>query len=130
MARPPWRWCCSTSPRVSSICTGQGCRCPPATGAAAYLAGLNRLAALLSKAGVGAPVMLAHSTVCGSGPDAAVRSAVSEAVRTSPRFLQGPYTDLLGDAYRRDGCHFNAEGLRLATQAWAKQLSPRLSALR
>ena len=100
------------------------------TGAASYLAGLNRLAALLSKAGVGAPVMLAHSTVCGSGPDAAVRSAVSEAVRTNPRFLQGPDTDLLGDAYRRDGCHFHAEGLRLAAQAWAQQLSPRLSAVR
>ena len=96
------------------------------TAAAAYLAGLNRLAALLSKAGVGAPVMLAHSTVCGSGPDAAVRSAVEQATKTNPRFLQGPDTDLLGDAYRRDGCHFNAEGLRLAAQAWAVLVRQRL----
>ncbi len=100
------------------------------TPASDYLVGLNRLATQLAEAGVPAPMLLALSTVCRSGPDAAVRSAIDQAVKTNPRFLQGPDTDLLGEPYRRDGCHFNAEGLRLAAQAWATVISLRLSMVR
>ena len=90
------------------------------TTATEYRLGLDRLAALLNKAGTNAPVLLARSTVCRSGPSPWIRSAVEQAVADNPRFISGPDTDsLVGEAFRTDGCHLNEKGLRFAAKAWA-----------
>lgn len=95
------------------------------TGTDDYLHSLNRLAALLDGLGVRAPVLLARSTVCRSQPSAPIRQAMAQAVASHGQFVLGPDTDLLlGDAYRRDGCHFNENGLRQAALAWALAIKP------
>ena len=93
------------------------------TPSSAYLKGLDQLAAILDQTGVGAPLVLARSTVCRTHPGADVRGAIDQAVAGNPRFLLGPDTDsLLGDMYRSDGCHLNASGLKNAAKAWASVL--------
>lgn len=97
------------------------------TSTSQYLGGLMRLASLLDEAGTHAPLFIARSTTCRSVPSEAVRSAVDQAYKISPRFLPGPDTDLLlSDAYRRDGCHLNASGLRSAAGAWTAVLKQRV----
>ncbi len=90
-----------------------------------YLIGLQRLTAILNRAGTDAPLMLARSTICRSPPDPAIRSAIDQATRSSARILLGPDTDILdGAIYRVDGCHLNAIGLRAAAQSWAVSIKP------
>lgn len=92
-----------------------------------YEAGLLALGQTLQLAGVAAPVLLARSTVCRSGPYAPVRQAMDAVMTThSARFLPGPDTDsALGPAHRHDGCHLNDSGLETAALLWAEQLTPR-----
>lgn len=93
-----------------------------------YLTGLQQLMAILGRTGTPAPIMLARSTVCRSQPDAAIREAIDRAVKSNPRFLLGPDTDLLdGSRYRYDGCHLNPYGLRMAAGAWAVSLKPQIA---
>lgn len=92
-----------------------------------YHAGLRRLADQLHAAGVVAPVLLARSTVCRSGPDARLHAAVDELVRSDPRFAAGPDTDAALPAVARpDGCHLDAVGATVAARRWAEVLAPRL----
>jgi len=91
------------------------------TGTAAndYVSGLGRLAATLSEAGSSAPIILAHSTVCRSAPNTALRNAVQDLVSGDRRFRLGPDTDTLADDTFRIGCHLTSEGLDSAANMWA-----------
>lgn len=85
-----------------------------------YSAGLDKLALILDQAGSPAPIFLARSTVCRSGPSTAVRAAIEAKAQSNGRFRLGPDTDtLVGADLRRDGCHFSGHGLDRAAQLWA-----------
>lgn len=53
-----------------------------------------------------------QTSVCGDPGlrSEAIRAAQRRVAMGLPRGLIGPDTDRLGDAYRSDGCHFNAAG--------------------
>ncbi len=93
------------------------------TTAVDYAAGLRALAETLAATGTSAPIMLAQSTVCRSTPSVAVRQAIRQMLAEDGRFIEGPDTDqLAGNTSRRDGCHFNASGLAMAGDAWARSI--------
>lgn len=90
----------------------------------AYGAALDRLAAILDQAGSNAPIVMARSTICRSSPDAGIRAAMESKAAGNLRFQLGPDTDtLVGMSFRRDGCHFSAQGLDLAAQLWAATIT-------
>lgn len=96
------------------------------TTAAAYGAGLDKLAQILEQAGSNAPIVMARSTVCRSSPYAAVRYAIEAKAASNPRFRLGPDTDTLLEAdLRQDGCHLSAQGLDRAAELWASTIAQR-----
>ncbi len=93
------------------------------TSAEEYSTRLDRLAAILDEAGSEAPIILATSTVCRSAPNDAIRNAIQSKAADNPRFRLGPDTDLLlGEKFRRDGCHLSSEGLDNAARLWAASI--------
>jgi hypothetical protein len=73
--------------------------------------------------GVNAPVLVSVATLCRDRrPDAAIRQAQQELADPRAGIYPGPDTDLLGYAYRYDGCHFSTEGLVEFAQAWYESL--------
>lgn len=93
------------------------------TTAAAYGAGLDKLAKILGQGGSNAPIVMARSTICRSPPYAAVRDAIEAKAASNPRFRLGPDTDtLLGANLRQDGCHFSTQGLERAAELWANTI--------
>ena len=94
------------------------------TSASHYARGLKDLAAVLHGNAVDAPVMLALSTVCRSGPHAVVRAATQDVLRQDRRFAAGPDTD--ATATRRDGCHFDLAGRQRAAADWAAAIGRQL----
>ncbi len=96
------------------------------TTAAAYGAGLVKLAKILEQAGSNAPIVMARSTVCRSTAYAAVRYAIEAKAASDPRFRLGPDTDTLLEAsLRQHGCHFSALGLERAAELWANTITQR-----
>ncbi len=90
---------------------------------AAYSAGLDKLANILTQAGTDAPIIMALSTVCRSNPIPDIRAAIITQAERDTRFKIGPDTDTLNDAALRvDGCHFSAAGLEQAARLWGKNL--------
>lgn len=75
-----------------------------------YQTYLASLVSGLRRAGIIAPVLVARSSRCGAIYSPAVRAAQME--------WPGPDTDLLGAAYRQDGCHFNNAGRHMAAKLW------------
>jgi hypothetical protein len=62
--------------------------------------------------GVDAPILVSVATLCRADrPDPVIRQAQQELVDPRAGIYAGPDTDLLGYAYRYDGCHFSTEGL-------------------
>jgi Carbohydrate esterase, sialic acid-specific acetylesterase len=72
--------------------------------------------------GVNAPIYVSISTRCGKEWDREIQQAQGELVDRSKRIYTGPNTDLLGSAYRYDGCHFSDEGLEQAATLWLQAL--------
>lgn len=98
------------------------------TSARDYSAGLDRLAATIEKAGSDAPIILASSTICRSGPNDAIRNTIESKAADNRRFRLGPDTDLLtGVQFRRDGCHLTRDGLDTAARMWAASISSEVS---
>jgi hypothetical protein len=72
----------------------------------------------------GAPIFVARATTCGfKGAESAISAAQSELPDPRLGIVAGPDTDLYGDRYRLDRCHFNAEGIRLVASAFAMSIS-------
>ncbi len=99
------------------------------TGKDDYARGLGKLAATLNEIGVNAPIILARSTICGSSPSEAIRSAIEATALSDHRFRLGPDTDALSDQIFRNGCHLTADGLDSAAKMWAATISAEFPAM-
>ena len=73
--------------------------------------------------GMSAPIFVAQSTRCVSLPNEAIRAAQCAVIDRSKNILPGPDTDIIGPEYRWDNCHFSAEGLSLAAEAWFQAIA-------
>jgi hypothetical protein len=81
------------------------------------------MVAALRYMGVAAPVFVAKATVCGgSGPGAEIRRAQASVVDPAWSIFAGPDTDAIGQALRRDGCHFSHEGNLVHARKWYEVL--------
>jgi hypothetical protein len=81
------------------------------------------MVAALRDMGVAAPVFVAKATVCGGwGPSAEIRRAQASVVDPAWKIFSGPDTDAIGQALRRDGCHFSHEGNLAHAQKWFEVL--------
>jgi hypothetical protein len=77
------------------------------------------LVAQLRSLNVDAPVFPAIVSRCGDVPaDISLQQAQRSLAVDSLRIYNGPNTDLLGNEYRYDGCHFNDLGLRVHALLW------------
>jgi hypothetical protein len=76
----------------------------------------------LRQHGMLAPIYLAQATHCGL-ESALIREAQRSLVDPRRGILAGPNTDTLGDEFRRDTCHFSAEGVRRQASMWVQALS-------
>ena len=76
--------------------------------------------------GVNAPIYVSIATTCGEleQGNREIQQAQRELVDRSKGIYAGPNTDLLGFAYRYDGCHFSDEGLEYAASLWLHSLNP------
>jgi hypothetical protein len=81
------------------------------------------IVAALRDMGVAAPVFVAKATVCGGwGPGEEIRRAQGSVVDPAWNIFAGPDTDAIGQALRRDGCHFSHEGNLVHAQKWYEVL--------
>lgn len=87
-----------------------------------YARRLQILASIVRGAGVSAPMLVALSTRCGSGPSAPIRSAIAQVASTHTDISVGPDTDAIGASMRNHDCHFSARGLDAAADLWARAL--------
>lgn len=98
-----------------------------ATSVDEYATGLRRLATALNEAGANAPIILARSTICRSGPSKAIRRSIDATVANDHRFRLGPDTDGLSSDAFRNGCHLTDEGLDRAADMWARTINTEVS---
>lgn len=78
------------------------------------------LVAQLRLLGVDAPVFPAITTYCGpNGIDTYLEEAQRTLQNDSLGIFNGPNTDLLGNEFRYDNCHFNETGLKIHALLWA-----------
>lgn len=69
-------------------------------------------------------IFSAISTRCQANQPSQIIKNIIEDVSNRYSFtFVGPNTDLLGPAYRFDGCHFNEEGTKLAAELWKLALT-------
>ncbi len=99
---------------------------------ARFVADLQRLIGRFDASGLlppGAPWLVYRSTHCmhrpGNGP--AIDAAVTAFAASDKRVLPGPEASDLGDAMRRDGCHFNGAGRAVLTAEAIADLKPLLA---
>ena len=87
-------------------------------------AGFERLWARMKADGIDAPFYMSQASYCGNSVDEGLIAAQDRIIRTHDGVLRGPNTDLLtDDRYRRDGCHFSAEGLRAFAAQWVEAIA-------
>lgn len=72
---------------------------------------------------VQAPIFIAQASRCATLPiDTLLLQAQVSVANDSLNIYQGPNTDLLGNEYRYDDCHFNGTGLQIHAYMWAEKL--------
>ncbi|MGB1248273.1 MAG: sialate O-acetylesterase [Chitinophagales bacterium] len=79
------------------------------------------LANQIRSMGIDAPIFVASATRCGTvlQPDLALQQAQQDLANENQGIFHGPNTDLLGNEYRYDDCHFSHEGLKIHATMWA-----------
>lgn len=88
-----------------------------------YVDRFTRMLDGLRGLGIDAPVYVATASVCGHAGSQAIREAQQQLAATLPGVRPGPDTDQLDRfRWRRDGCHFSAEGLELHARLWVEAL--------
>jgi Carbohydrate esterase, sialic acid-specific acetylesterase len=77
----------------------------------------------IRKQGVNAPIYVSIATRCQKERgNLEIQQAQGELVDRPMGIYPGPNTDLLGFAYRYDGCHFSDEGLKQVAALWLQAL--------
>jgi Carbohydrate esterase, sialic acid-specific acetylesterase len=77
----------------------------------------------IRKQGVNAPIYVSIATRCQKERgNLEIQQAQAELIDRPMGIYPGPNTDLLGFAYRYDGCHFSDEGLEHAAALWLQAL--------
>lgn len=88
-----------------------------------YVDRFTRMLEGLRRLGIDAPMYVAVASACGHPGSDDIRAAQRQLAATLPNVHAGPNTDELDRfRWRRDGCHFSAEGLELHAQAWVEAL--------
>jgi hypothetical protein len=88
-----------------------------------YVDRFTRMLAEMRRLGIDAPVYVAVASACGHGGSDAIRAAQRQLAATLPNVRPGPDTDEIDRLrWRRDGCHFSAEGLELHANLWMETL--------
>jgi hypothetical protein len=80
----------------------------------------RKLAAMLRRHGLKAPVYVATCTLCGYGPNELIRRAQQAVVSPDEGIFAGPDLDTIAD--RWDGCHFSQAGMDKAVSLWMTAL--------
>lgn len=75
-----------------------------------YMRNFFTMVSALREQGVAAPMFPATVTICGGGTEPAIRDAQSMLPDASWGIYAGPDTDMLGQEWRDDGCHFSYQG--------------------
>jgi hypothetical protein len=100
---------------------------PPAD----YVARFHSMLETFRSRGIDAPVLVSVATLCRAHrPDDVIRDAQRSLVNPELGIFAGPDTDLLGYAYRYDGCHFSTEGLEAFSDSWLAALEAHAAAAR
>lgn len=85
-----------------------------------YRSEFLQIVAQLRSLGVHAPVFPAQATRCNTTPpDLLLQQAQHDLASDSLGIYNGPNTDLLGNEYRFDRCHFSDLGLQVHAMLWA-----------
>jgi hypothetical protein len=96
----------------------------PTQNAQLYQQNFHLLVQQLRALGVDAPVFPAMTSRCGPTPsDTALIAAQRKLANDSLGIYNGPNTDILGNEYRSDNCHFNALGLKTHAVLWVAALA-------
>lgn len=89
-----------------------------------YRAGFLRLLGRMRDDGIRTPLYLSQASYCGNSKDTGLTGVQDRLIRDETNVLRGPNTDSLTDSrFRRDGCHFSAEGLDAFARLWLQALS-------
>jgi hypothetical protein len=89
-----------------------------------YIAQFGSMLAGMRRIGIDAPVYVAVASLCRRQPSEAIRAAQRELPQLLPNVRPGPDTDELDRfRWRRDGCHFSAEGLEKHADLWVRALN-------
>jgi hypothetical protein len=95
-----------------------------ATSEAEYVAQFTRMLESLRGVGIEAPVYVAVASVCRHSGSDAIRAAQRKLPQLLDNVRPGPNTDELDRLrWRRDGCHFSAEGLEKHAELWLEALN-------
>lgn len=90
--------------------------------AANYTADFYTLVNYLRSIGVTAPVYNAMATRCVGEPDYVLQQAQRNLASDSLKIYNGPNTDMLGNEFRYDKCHFNEHGMNLHAEMWLEAI--------
>jgi hypothetical protein len=90
--------------------------------AANYTTNFYLLVNYLRSIGVDAPVYNALATRCVGEPDYVLQEAQRHLANDSMKIYTGPNTDMLGNEFRYDKCHFNEQGLNLHAEMWLEAI--------
>lgn len=89
-----------------------------------YAAGFDQLYSRMRGDGIDAPFYLSQVSYCGNSVDEELIATQDRIIRETDGVRRGPNTDLLtDDRYRRDGCHFSAEGLDAFAAQWVAAIT-------
>ena len=96
----------------------------PTQNAKLYQQNFLLLVQQLRALGVDAPVFPAMTSRCGATPsDTTLIAAQRDLANDALGIFNGPNTDILGNEFRSDNCHFNGTGLKTHAILWANAIS-------
>ncbi|MFC1769906.1 sialate O-acetylesterase [Nitrospirota bacterium] len=88
-----------------------------------YVKSFNEMVQSIRSQDVEAPLFVSVASVCRNEPSLEIRGAQKEVLNKEMNILPGPDTDELGPRYRKDGCHFNTEGIKAFASLWLQLIS-------
>jgi len=68
-------------------------------------------------------ILMARASKCGDTSSSIIIQAQNLLISNNYNIYSGPYTDLLGNDYRYDNCHFNGMGANYHAVLWYQEIS-------